>query len=297
LVSVVLVALSAGSAAAGVPPCPVPHHSAEQIVTQAVRSDGTRYLQSGEYVVIARVEAVNDLPDPTPALQTSSPGSTRPVAGPARPYLGGSEVLLTALAYFVGPGRGRDLRILVPDPSLTQFIPRQGKAYFIPLRSDGSLKNDYDCSIMEMTSDTGPALEQGIDRLIAAATAKGVPAARVPTAGTTATATAAATTAASEQDGVTAPRRLINTLHFLGGVGPLIAIVMLVKQNRTLTRLRRHPDRHNIDGGDVNGHTTGVNSTTVQDALTDAMRTKRWIVVALAVSLVASLVANVLPST
>ena len=89
---------------------------------------------------------------------------------------------------------GRDLRLLISDPSITQFNPRKGQTYFIPLRGDGRLERDNDCAVLVMRPGSGPGLEQDIDRLITAATAKGVPASRVPAATTPA--------AASRQDGV-----------------------------------------------------------------------------------------------
>lgn len=173
LVGTVLVMAGAGGAAAT--SCVGPRLSPEQIVTGTARGIGdVPYPPVGGYAVIGRVTAVNRLPAPTASL---SPGEVSRPPGGSVP---GHDVLVTALAYFIGPSQGRDLRFTVSS-STAGYRFEPGKAYFIPVRNDGGQGGLSICDSITVLPDTGPALEQETTRLITAATAKGVPTARVPT--------------------------------------------------------------------------------------------------------------------
>ncbi len=202
------VLVAAGAAGAAATSC-VPSPSPEQVVTGSPGYDGAPYLEAGDYAVIGRVTAVNRLPQPTPS---PSPGGITPQY----------EVLVAALAYFAGPSRGRDLRFTVPDLGHFGYPFQQGRTYFIPVTDEGGLNMISLCTAVAALPDTGPTLTQETDRLIAAATAKGVPAARFNPRATTSA--ARGLTARSEPDGISlGPVALVAAVTLAaGGAGTLL---------------------------------------------------------------------------
>jgi uncharacterized protein (TIGR03382 family) len=144
--------------------------------------------------VIGRVTAVNRLPAPTPGAAAT--GRTRVDAvGPV------DEVRVTALAYFIGPDRGRDLRFTVPGSSVFAYPFEPGTTYFIPVRDDQGRDVPGVCDGITALPGAGPALERETTRLITAATAEGVPAVRVRAADTGGPAAAPAPAAVAQTDG------------------------------------------------------------------------------------------------
>lgn len=156
------VGTGAGSASATMcapPPRPV------EVVTGGSDPDGTPYLAPGDYAVIGLVTAVELLPEPT-------------ATGPQQSWAPRYRVRMAARAYFAGPVLGERVDLGVVDLGMYGYPFQVGRSYFVPVKSGGELPPISLCEAVAQL--TGGAVDDPyITELIAAATAKGVPAGRV----------------------------------------------------------------------------------------------------------------------
>lgn len=136
-------------------------------------------LETGDYAVVGRVTAINELPEPT--------ASPRPTPSPSRGKLTSTrfgpdryEVVVSALAYFAGPDLGPQLRFTTKDRGGLYSYPFQvGQVYFIPVRDDGNLGALSLCAGIHLLPVAAPELERDIPGFITLATAHGMTAAQV----------------------------------------------------------------------------------------------------------------------
>ena len=191
-----------------------------EVVTGGTYGDGTPYLAPGDFAVVGRVTAVEPLATPT---VTDSFGARR------------FTVRVVPLASFAGTAPGR-LDLTVADRGGMYGYPFQaGRTYFIPVTQDGDLPPISLCAPIALLPEVGVDAE--VAALIAAATAKGVPAGRVPAAPVPPA--TPATPAIAPAAGVPAPdgdRSGVGTLALVGLAGAALAVPMAVVAARLTSR-------------------------------------------------------------
>lgn len=156
--------VGAGAAPASATSCVAPPRPVE-VVTGGTYRDGTPYLAPGDYAVIGRVTAVEPLAAPT---------ATGPFG--ARRF----TVRVAPVAWFADTAPGRLDLTLVDRGGMYGYPFQAGRTYFIPVTQDGDLPPVSLCAPIALLPEADVDAE--VTRLVAAATAKGVPAGRVPVA-------------------------------------------------------------------------------------------------------------------